>query len=273
MDCAPEVRNAIYRHVLSFDHRIIRGKSETPNRLALLQVSKAIEKEAAPVFYEVNLFHFVCQPPNQPANNINSQTDAGLSQYRDVQTECPSIDVPARHINSLRNISLLKELKGWWPNGPLIDARLGPDGLGMLEFEKTITWLASRNAILNLLSVTLRRKGTVGRIDWDSDPSSILDELDQGRRVSTAVGKLTNLSRLEIWKSRRVGEKMWNREALMEWTPVRPEYLESVKVEHFPQVKGILYSRTKDGEDLLKPRRYFLKEGFSMDFGRREVCI
>ena len=273
MDCAPEVRNAIYRYVLCFDNRIIRGKPESPNALALLQVSKAIEKEAAPIFYEVNVFHFVCRKLGEPADDARIQIATGLPRYYDVQTECPYVDVPARHINSLRNIGLITELEGFWPNGPLIDAVLGPDGLGLLEFESTITWLASRNTILNLLSVTLRRRSLVSRIDWDPNPSSILDELDQERRISTAVGKLTNLRCLEIWKSRRVNERTWNKMVPMVWASVLAEKFEDVKAEHFPQAKGILYSRMKEGRDLLKPGFYFLKEGFSIDFGRKEYCM
>ena len=272
MDCAPEVRNAIYRHVLKLDHCIIRGKPESPNPLALLQVSKAIEQEAAPILYEINLFQFVCQKPSEPTNNITSQTEAGLPRYNDIQTECLLDDVPGRHINSLRNISLIKEFNGFWPNGPLMDTALGLDGLGMLEFEKAISWLASRNAILNLLSVTLRRRSRVSHIDWDANPSPILDALDQERRISTAVEKLTNLRCLEIWKSRRVNERMWDKGVATEWAPVRPEDLEDVKAKHFPKVKGILYSRRKEGKDPSQLGHFFLKEGFSIDFGRKERC-
>ena len=72
--------------------------------------------------------------------------------------------MPKRHINSLRNVSLVKDVPGYWPNGPLNDDTLGPQGLGILDLEKAIKFLVARNAILNSLSITLKRVHLCGLI-------------------------------------------------------------------------------------------------------------
>ncbi|MCJ1254530.1 hypothetical protein MMC24_002345 [Lignoscripta atroalba] len=270
MDCASEIRNTIYSYVLCFEHHIIRKKSETmPTPLALLQVSKAIERDAAPIFYELNLFRFVCQSIDELEDDHNTRRpDEGLSpsSYKDKQTECPYIDVPKRHINSLRNISLVKELNGYWPNGPVVDAALGAQGLGVLEFEETINWLAARNAILNLLSINLRRTYRIASISWDTDPSTLLRELDRERRISRAVGKFNNLRCLEIWKSRSVSKSMWEKMMAREWTAVSSEAFDNVKHDHFGQAKAVLYSRKGEIEPTQQDE-WYLAEGFLIDFG------
>lgn len=59
-------------------------------------------------------------------------------------------------------------------------------------------------------------------IQWDPDPSTFWRELDAERRISTAVGKLANLDRLEIWKFRVTRYWPKSLEVPCEWTAVQP---------------------------------------------------
>lgn len=124
----------------------------TSTSLALLQVSELVEQEAAPIFYERNLFRFnIRHWEISVENNVPNQVRAkeGLSSYDDSQMTCPMIDVPKRHINSLCKVNLIRESPGHWPNGPLFDDMLGRQGLGILDLENVATYLAARNVILN----------------------------------------------------------------------------------------------------------------------------
>lgn len=272
LDCASEIRNAIYGYVLSFDNPIIREKPEDASTsLALLQVCKSVEREAAPIFYERNLFRFNFRHLHSAPDNLHKMVRKrqGLSSYDDAQMECPTINVPKRHINSLRHVDLVKELFGHWPNGPLDNGTLGPKGLEIPDFEEAINFLAARNMILSSLSITLRRIQKCGVIVWDSDLSTILHELDAERRFSTAVGKLANLRRLEIWKS-RVTVQRPKLKIPSEWTAVAPELLERVKVDHFPKAKAVLYTRRAESEHI-SPWVKTYAEQFLIDFQQTEV--
>lgn len=274
LGCASEIRNVIYSYALTYDNPIMRGKPDeiTSISLALLQVSKLVEQEAAPIFYERNLFRFGskhCDIPIENNLDVLNQVRAkeGLSSYDDSQTTCPMIDVPKRHINSLRKVNLIRELPGHWPNGPLFDNRLGRQGLGILDLENAITYLAERNVILNLLSITLKRIDLCSSIQWDPDPSTLLRELDAESRISTAVGKLANLDRLEIWKLRVTRDWPESLRVPREWTAVQPEALDRVKLDHFPKAQVVLYTRRAEKGD---PGRsqivYCIAEEFLIDF-------
>lgn len=278
LDCASEIRNVIYGYVLSYDNPIIRGKPDDGKSvsLALLQVSKLVEREAAPIFYERNLFRFDCQnweTSSEHDVDVYNEVRAkkGLSSYDEAQMTCPVIDVPKRHINSLRQVSLIRHLPGHWPNGPLFDKRLGPQGPGILELENTINFLAARNAILNSLSIILKRTDQCGSIQWDPDPSTLLRELDADKRISTAVGKLLNLDRLEIWKSRLT--RQWPkgfREPPGKWTAVEPEAVNRVKRDHFPKAKEVLYTH-QELKGTRPPKVFCIAEEFLIDFHQTGV--
>ncbi|MCJ1266335.1 hypothetical protein MMC22_006218 [Lobaria immixta] len=238
LSCASEIRNAIYSYVLTYDNPIIRGKpgEATSIFLALLQVSKSVEREAAAVFYERNLFrfnfrhlHISFEHDSHVYNEVRAKE--GLSSYDDAQMKCPIIDVPQRHIGSLRELGLIRRL---------LAKRLGPQGLGILDLEKAISFLAARNANLKSLTITLKRTDLCDSIQWDPDPSTLLRGLDADRRISTAVGKLENLGRLEFRVTLR-----WPRSLQVpsEWKTVQPGALDQVQVHHFAKAKAVRHTR------------------------------
>lgn len=260
MDCVAEIRNTIYGYVLGFNHRLIRKSTlKDPNALALLRVSKDIECEAAPIFYEVNQFHFGFDPSE--AGDLSR--DVPL-QARENEYSSWIGAVPERYVNSLRNVSLVKLLPHYWPDGPVLNSSKGEDDLGLLECEQMINELASRTAILNVLSITLRRQAIVNHLDYDENPLVLLSELDKNIRISAAVGKLSNLKRLEIWKSRAVYQRMWTPKVATEWIQVQSNTFEQIKLS-FPQAKSVLYSCKLEGEPSQKSRWYFA-EGHLIDF-------
>ncbi|MCJ1255008.1 hypothetical protein MMC24_002824 [Lignoscripta atroalba] len=92
-----ELRSSIYGYALSYESYLQR---EYDNRFlgnskvaALLQTSKLVETEAAPVFYAVNKFRFHHGPP--PGLSTNSHVDRR------------GIDLPKRYIPLLRHVCLL----------------------------------------------------------------------------------------------------------------------------------------------------------------------
>ena len=260
LECAAEIRNTIYSHVLSFDHRLIRKRSETdPNALALLRVSKAVESEAGTIFYEVNQFHFRFKPPE--GEGILPQVPA---QAQEREHNAWISAMPERHADSLKSVSLIKELPRCWPNGPVLNSWRGEDGLGLLECEQMINWLAARNAILNVLSITLRRQAIVNYVEFDQNPLVLLSELDKDHQISAAVTKLSNLKRLEVWKSRSVYRRMWKPSVTTEWTRVQPTVFQQLRLK-FPQAKSVLYSRRLEDEPS-QERSWFLAEGYLIDF-------
>ena len=260
MDCVAEIRNTIYGYVLGFDHRLVRRSTlKDPYALALLRVSKGIECEAAPIFYEVNRFHFSFDPSE--AGDLSRNVPL---QARENEHSSWIGAVPERYVSSLRNVSLVKLLPHYWPNGPVLNSSRGEDDLGLLECEQMINELASRNTILNVLSITLRRQAIVNHVDYDENPLVLLSELDKNNRISAAVGKLSNLKRMEIWKSRAVCQSMWTPKVATEWIQVRSSTFEQIKLS-FPQAKSVLYSRRLEGEPSQKNRWYFA-EGHLIDF-------
>lgn len=279
VDCASEIRNVIYGYVLSYDNPITRGTPDkvTSASLALLQVSKLVEREAAPIFYERNRFQFDCQNWETSSENDlhvynEMRAKKGLSSYDDAQMTCPVIDMPKRHINSLRKVNLIWQLSGdwhvFWPIEPFFDNHLGPE---ILSLENPINFLAARNAILNSLSIILKRTDPPGIIKWEPDPSRLLRELDVDRRISTAVGKLVNLERLEIWKSRLTPEWPRTLKVPYQWTAVEPEALNRVKLDHFPKAKEILYTRRATERTHHSRMVFCIAEEFLIDFHRTGV--
>ncbi|MCJ1466619.1 hypothetical protein MMC07_005239 [Pseudocyphellaria aurata] len=273
LECAFEIRSLIYGYVVSSENPIIRGRPERGNKnfLALLQVCKSVEREAAPIFYEQNLFRFHCRHSillsSEQTLAVYDKVRAreGLSSYDDAQTTCPIIDVPKRYIKSLRNISLVRELTGIWPNGSLGAKKIGPQGFEIPVLEDAIDFLAARNTALNCLSIVLKRISLCGGVTWDPDPTALLLELNGQKTLANAVAKLANLGRLEIWKVRVTH---WPNELKVPctWTAVEPEALDQIKADHFPTAKAVLYTRR--GEQEKHPHRpsYSLAEQFLIDF-------
>lgn len=154
--------------------------------------------------------------------------------------------------------------------GPWNDDTLGPQGLGTLILENAINLLAERNTVLKSLTIVLKRVGHRSGMqwdpdDWDPDPSTLLSALDAERRISTAVGKLANLGRLDIWKVRfHRGSKLV--EAPIDWMPVQPEALNRVKADHFSKAKAVLYRRRIKSEHLWNGTCIYLAERFMVDF-------
>lgn len=274
LECAFEIRNLIYGYVLSNENPIIRGQPEgvTSTFLALLQVCKSVEREAAPIFYEQNLFRFHCRhsgPSSEQTLDVYDQARAqkSLSSYDDAQTTCPIIDVPKRYIKSLRNISLIREIRGIWPNGSLGAKGIGPQGFGITVLEDAIDFLAARNTILTSLSIVLKRVNLCGGVQWDPNPTALLHELDGEKSLSSSVEKLANLCRLEIWKVRVTLQWPNQLKVPCEWTAVEPEVLDQVKVDHFPKAKTVLYTRRAKEQKTLSHRpNYGVAEQFLIDF-------
>lgn len=282
MNCASEIRNIIYGLVLTYDEPIIRAdpRKSPKNLLALLQVCKSVERDAAPMFYGQNLFRFVCQDWEWATTsehgldvyNEARSANRGLSSYEDAQIECPMIDVPKRYIGSLRNVSLIRELPGQWSNWPLGDYNLEPKGLEMPDLEKAINFLAARSTILYSLSITLKRMNPCDVIQWDPDPSQFLWQLDTERRISTAVGKFANLARLDLWKIRVIPQWPKPLKVPSEWTAVQPETLDRVKVDHFPTAKEVLYTRRAEIEKHTWAQTIFcIAEEFLIEFQQTGV--
>lgn len=279
LNCSSEIRNIIYRYALTFDHPIVRAKPDDtdPTLLALLQVCKLVEREGAPIFYEQNLFQFNVRYLNTPDVYTLGRAGQGLSPYDDAQMICPIIDVPQRHINSLRNLSLVKDVEGTqWPNQFRVGFgyfKLGASGLGILDFETVIDFLAARNDILKSLSITMKLF-KCDTIRWDPDPSSLMRELDCEKRISTAVGKLASVDRLKIRKSRVTTRWPTLLTVPDEWTAVPPEALNQVKLHHLAKTKAILYTRRADRVKQTHKQSlkvFCIAEEFLIDFQRSGV--
>lgn len=227
LNCPPEIRNSIYGYVLSFDNPIINDCEPDSTFLALLQVSKSVEREAAPIFYKLNLFRFRCRFwtyrfPNWNLDGCYFPDDDAADKYNDPQRICRIINMPERYINCLRNVELLKVQ---YDNEQIFDLR------------SAINFLAARNTIRSL-SITLLKNHTGDVSEWHPDPCSILRELDDKKRISTAVGKLTHLRLLEIVKLR---DTFKSSKPLRMSDEGKAELFNQVKVEHFTSAKTVLY--------------------------------
>lgn len=263
LSCAPEIRNIIYGHVLTYDSPITpRDPGEEYSIfLALLLVCKSVEREAAPIFYERNLFRFLCQDSGSGHNldeNNQVRAEERLSSNDDAQTTSTVIEVPKRHINSLRRVSLICEPPALSCHGPVGEIAW------ILDLEKTIDFLAARNAILSSLSITLERVDRHVVIQWNPDPSTFLRELDAERRISTAVGKLANLRRLEITHFRVALKSAIPLKKVP--TKCTAEALNLVKVNHFAKAKAILYTCQTEQKTVEENQTaYYLTEEYLID--------
>lgn len=94
-----------------------------------------------------------------------------------------------------------------------------------------------------------------------------LHELDLGRRISTAVGKLTNVGRLEIWKMRVTRQLPKPLKEPGEWMAVQAQVLNRVKLNHLAKAKTVMDTRRAQK---LKYRcygpPYCIAEEFLIDF-------
>lgn len=250
LNCPPEIRNIIYGYVLSYDNVIVpycKGSGVTgyctPDStfLALLQVSKSVEREAAPIFFKQNLFQFDCWYLAYKFPYFD--TDGFLFPHED-QIECPIINnVPERYIIFLRNVNLYMLLTG--------NKRKCHE---ILEVQSAINCLAARSTILRL-SITLVEQGEEDQSEWDPDPFSTLRALDDEKCISTAVGKLANLGRLEIKMIQGYHHRRRPLRVSGEWTV---QLLNRVKVEYFAKAKAVRYSRQAEP--------YSVTDEFSIDF-------
>lgn len=164
-----------------------------------------MEQEAAPIFYEQNLFQFICNDleicheQNIDANNhLRAES---LSPYDDDRMTCPNIGVPKRYIKSLRKVCLVRELDDLVPNS------IWSIDLWVLDLENAINYLAARNVSLNELWIDLERIDRGDVTQWNLDPASLSCELDAEKRISTAAGKFANLNRLLISNPARVVDR------------------------------------------------------------------
>ncbi|KAI0800797.1 hypothetical protein C8Q74DRAFT_445210 [Fomes fomentarius] len=232
----PELRTHILSHTVTFTYPLVRPRagetlSSLEPQLGILLVNKTIHEEAASLFYELNRFRLFL-PTSGFEHTLpvyTSDYDFVLDELLEDKIDTEEVDdvdaldpkpqssldtsdsedkleralaVPPRYINRLRDVIFHSRLPGCWPNGPLIDAALGPGGLGEKEVAQLLDRIAAHSGILNNISIELQRTSTVIGIEWDPDPLVLLMELDRDRRFSRIVATLPQLRRLEIWKAR-----------------------------------------------------------------------
>ena len=270
MQCPPEIRNIIYDYLLSFEHRLIRKASNTgESLLAFLQTSKAIEREAAPIFYGRNVFHFVCPDADTPDDQLN---ETCYSTAIEAKSTLRYITLPTRHLSAVKSLSVVKYFRGYWPNRPSSPDQLTQLWLaesGKPHFEVLIEWLVSSNVNLKSLSIELKMQGTVGYIECDWDPSYLFMILCSSQQsISIVLSKLQGLKCLRMWKTRIAwAEKVsgWVDLENSGWNHIPTEILEQAQGQHFPRANAVHYTRTKKRlEDLENPHWEF-SEGFSVD--------
>lgn len=270
LSCGPEIRNIIYGYALSYEGALNRGEPEKANLIspALLQVSKSVEREAAPIFYERNLFRFncgdleICREQNLDANK-HLQAES-LSSYDDARMTCPNIGVPKRYLKSLRKVYLFRKLddmdsKSLW----FID-------FWVLDLENAINYLAARNVILSQLWIVLQKRFGLCELRWGPDPASLLRELDAEKRISTAVGKFANLSRLNILSYRVSHRPPGPRMGPFRSKAAPPIDVNRVKLDHFARAQAVIYTR-QEGMKVMaahSPTVYCLTEMFLISLKR-----
>lgn len=250
LNCPPEIRSIIYGYVLTYDNPIVFSYSYSPKvkpdptMLSLMQVSKSVEREAAPIFYKQNVFRFHCWL---------STCDLDIPDG-DSWKECPFINVPERYNKFLRHVKLDKEQKQGKQGGPSV-----------LDLHSAIDYLAKKYNILSL-SIDLHRMDVTIDPEWDLDPLSMLRNFDGEKCIFTTVGKLVNLSHLEIRKTQSVWQipERWP----SEWTA---ELLNQVKVENFARAKAVLYRRQAGDIQNEYSWSHLITEEFLMDLEQTGV--
>ncbi len=306
LSCPPELRTLIFSYTVTFTYPLVRpraGETLAP-QLGILLVNKVIHEEAASLFYELNRFRLVL-----PTTSGSEYHDIVLDELLEDEIDTEEVDddtvedaldpdppssldtsdsedkleralaVPPRFINRLRDVIFHSRLPGYWPNGPLIDAVLGPEGLGEKEVAQLLDRIAAHSGILNNISIELQRTSRVSSIDWDPNPLVLLEELDRDRRFSRIVATLPQLRRLEIWKARSCDawymanygqfpegglEKgnVYERE-------VAEEKMKELREKHFEGLKKARYERKAWGQYVETGRegeRLLMKEGFVLLF-------
>lgn len=238
--CAPEIRNIIYGYALSYETALVRGEPKDANliSLSLLQVSKEVEVEAAPIFYGRNLFRFRCDDleicHEQYLVDTNDHLRAEiLSSYDDARMTCPNIGVPKRYIKSLRKVCLVRQVNDREPKSVWFMDRW------VLDLENAITYLAARNVSLNELRINLERKDPGNIIRLHSDAAHLLRDLDVEKRISTAVAKFANLDLLLISKFRVGRRPLEPLKVRYGWMAAQPIVLNRVKVDHFARAQAV----------------------------------
>ncbi|RPD82130.1 hypothetical protein L226DRAFT_16924 [Lentinus tigrinus ALCF2SS1-7] len=275
----PEIRALILANAVIFTKTLVRiinggeGQSVAP-QLSLLLANKTVYEEAAALFYELNTFRFIL-----PSQGRDSYFDKRMP----IETKCVrALTVPTQYINRLRHVVFYKPLQGYWPNGPLTDTALGPEGLGEKELALMLDTIATHSGILTSISVQLQRQSTVTHVQWDTDPLVMLKELDRGQRFSSIVERLPQLQRLEIWKGRKclvyymAGMNMFPEGRVERGEkyakPVEEAKLKQVREEHFRGVKSARYERRAWGryvETQNSTHDLFMAEGFVLNFTDR----
>ncbi|KAI0718896.1 hypothetical protein C8T65DRAFT_736933 [Cerioporus squamosus] len=269
----PELRALIFADAVVFTESLVRvvhgqeARSIAP-QLSLLLTSRAVYEEAAALLYELNTFRFTL--PSQGGGTSFTDTES-------METKCArALTVPLQQVNRLRHVVFYKPLQGFWPNGPLTNAALGPEGLGEKELALMLDTIATHSGILTSICVKLQRQTPVTWVQWDTDPLVLLRELDRGQRFSSIVERLPQLRRLEIWKGRKCRARFMT--AFPEGGVERGETyakaveeatLGQIRKEHFRGVKSARYERrawgkyveTRNGEDDL-----YMAEGFVLNF-------
>ena len=258
--CPPEIRNLIYRHVFTFELPLTHKISEIiPNAFAFLRVCKSVEREAAPILYQLNRFVFDLDYQHRHDRRTRSFVAAKASGRE------PNLSgLPARHINLLRDISLRKNL-------------LRPDQFGIdyelfsstspnmskysdADIKETINALAERATLLTSLSITWR---SWNENAWDVDLSDVLSLISFGEGVSEALQQLASLRSLEIWYTRDSFRDC--NDIDHEWVELDRKVLDKVKMVLFPRAMAVLSSRTVEWT---KSGAYAIEDGLLIKFTR-----
>ncbi|RDX51956.1 hypothetical protein OH76DRAFT_1481041 [Lentinus brumalis] len=272
--CPPELRALIFANAVIFTHSLVRtadgdeGRSIAP-QLSLLLTSRAVYDEAAALFYELNTFRFT----------LPTLRGTSLDSTESMETKCArALTVPTQHINRLRHVVFYKPLAGYWPDGPLTDRALGPEGLGERELALMLDAIATHSGILTSVCVELQRQSPVTAVQWDTDPLVLLRELDRGQQFSRIVERLPQLRRLEVWKGRKCHAGIYGayRHHFSGETyakAVEEAKLREVREEHFRGVKSARYERRTWGKYLETHEvedELFMAEGFVLNFTERD---
>ena len=254
--CPPEIRTLIYRYVLTFEHPLTHTICEaTPVDLAFLQVCKAVEREAAPQFYQVNQFVIKL---DQPRYDRRTRSSAALiASGQDPNLSC----LPARHIISIRNVMLVKSPRENHPR----DTSFVPFGSPLhnastfsnVEIKNAINAFISRKTLLNSLSITLQ--GGHGMTP--------LSGLREG--VFEAVTQLANLKSLELWRSRYY--KVIDNETRFDWADLGRKDLEEARDRCFPRAIAVSSSQRAKWVD--SEIAFRVEHGLLINFARQKAKI
>ena len=237
--CPPEMRNLIYSYVLTFERPLTSMIAEAiPIDLAFLRVCKAVEHEAAPLLYRLNRFVFQIDYQHRYDRRTRSFAAVKASGRK------PDLSfLSSRHINSLRNVVLVKKSEETDPRHTSF-VPLGSTSHNVLifsstEIKETINTLTSKNTLLKSLSITLN--GGHGMTLDGRNALDFLSLLNLGKGVFQALRQITSLKSLELWHSRyyRISDDT----KTYKWMNLDRTVLEEVKSEHFPRAIALSSAR------------------------------